>query len=262
MDPITFTANDGSTDSNTAMVSITVNNVNQPPVITTFNLPSSEPIPLNTPVTPTVICLDADGDEITKEINWGDGTSDSNGTHQYSSVGVYTLTLTVSDPSGASSFATYEYVVIYDPYGGYVSGHGSIWSPVNSSYFYMQQEGKAKFGFVSKYEKGAKIPTGTTAFQFKAGNLDFTSNTYDWLVVAGPKAQFKGVGTIINDQGEYGFMLTAIDGALNGGKGEDKFRIKIWDKVTDTVVYDNQAGVSDDSNPTTLIENGNIIIHK
>ncbi len=84
---------------------------------------------------------------------------------------------------------------------------------------------------MSKYLKGASVPTGNTEFQFKAGNLNFHSEEYDWLVVAGARAQFKGRGQI-NNAGDYGFMLTAIDGAVNGGGGVDKFRIKIWNLAT------------------------------
>ena len=56
----------------------------------------------------------------------------------------------------------------------------------------------------------------------KAGDLNFHSSSYDWLVIAGARAQFMGVGTI-NGAGSYGFMLTAIDGALPGGGESDKF---------------------------------------
>ena len=90
------------------------------------------------------------------------------------------------------------------------------------------------------------MPTGETEFQFKAGNLNFHSNSYEWLVVAGARAQYKGVGKI-NGMGDYGFMLTAIDGQVNGGGGVDKFRMKIWDRTTGSVVYDNQLGASDDA---------------
>lgn len=57
-------------------------------------------------------------------------------------------------------------------------------------------------------------------------------------------------------------MLTAIDGQINGGGGIDKFRIKIWDKSTGNIIYDNQLGGSDNENPTTAIGGGSIIIHK
>lgn len=84
--------------------------------------------------------------------------------------------------------------------------------------------------FNSKYQHGANVPTGNTEFQFRVADFNFKSTNYDWLVVAGAKAQFKGSGTI-NGSGNLGFMLTAIDGQLNGG-GQDKFRIKIWNKST------------------------------
>jgi hypothetical protein len=80
-------------------------------------------------------------------------------------------------------------------------------------------------------------------------------------VVAGPKAQFKGDGTI-NGAGNYGFMLTAIDAALTPSSDVDRFRIKIWDRATDQVVYDNQMDADDDAEPTTAIGGGSIVIHK
>ena len=103
------------------------------------------------------------------------------------------------------------------------------------------------------------MPTGQTEFQFKAGSLNFHSRSYEWLVVAGARAQYKGTGTI-NGTGEYGFLLSAVDGQKNGG-GVDKFRIKIWDKISGGVVYDNQSGASEDSDATTALGGGSIVIH-
>ena len=99
--------------------------------------------------------------------------------------------------------------------------------------------GKASFGFNSKYKKGANVPTGSTEFQFKAGDFNFHSDVYEWLVVNqnAQNAQFKGVGTV-NGTGNYGFMLWAGDGKLGGTA--DMFRIRIWNKnAGDGVVYDN-----------------------
>ena len=77
-----------------------------------------------------------------------------------------------------------------------------------------------------------------------------------------PKAQFKGSGTV-NGSGDYGFMLTAIDGQLNGGGGTDKFRIKIWDRSSnDEILYDNKMDAPDGDDPTTELRGGNIVIHK
>lgn len=121
--------------------------------------------------------------------------------------------------------------------------------------------GKATFGFVSRYQGGAKVPTGNTEFQFREGNLNFKSTSYDWLVVAGARAQFKGSGTV-NGAGDFALLLTAIEGKGNGGGGLDKFRIKIWDKNSGQVVYDNQMGTADDGTPSTALGGGSITIQR
>jgi hypothetical protein len=122
--------------------------------------------------------------------------------------------------------------------------------------------GKATFGFVSKYLKGAKVPTGSTEFQFHAAKFNFNSTSYDWLVVSGAKAQYKGIGTV-NGVSGYSFLLTATDGQVSGGGGTDKFRIKIWSTTTGTVVYDNKMGASEDIDAADpqVISGGSIVIH-
>jgi hypothetical protein len=177
--------------------------------------------------------------------------------------GVYPITVRVVDKdSGVVERATSEFLVVYDPTGSYVTGKGAIQSPAGACRLTCYgTEGRATFGFTSRYQPGAAIPTGTTAFEFKAGNLDFASNAYQWLVVSGRRAQYKGEGTI-NAGGSYGFLLTAIDGDLPGGDGADRFRIKIWDKASGLVVYDNQLGANDSDDPVTVLANGGISIKK
>jgi hypothetical protein len=152
------------------------------------------------------------------------------------------------------------YAVFYDPNSGFVTGGGWITSPVVSELPYMQVSGKANFGFVSKYEKGKTVPSGNTEFQFQAGGLNFKSSVYEWLVISGIRAQYKGSGTI-NGTGDYGFLLTAIDGDLSPTPTADKFRIKIWNKSNGSTVYDNQYLVEDGTDPTTIIGGGSIVIH-
>jgi PKD repeat protein len=205
--------------------------------------------------------------------NWGDGTTsvgtvtEANGSgsvtdsHTYTKAGVYTVTLTVTDDDGGSDQSLFQYVVVYDPNGGFVTGGGWIDSPAGAYVADPAMTGKANFGFVSKYQKGATVPTGDTEFQFKAGNLNFKSRNYEWLVISGgSRAQYKGSGTI-NGGGDYGFLLTATDGQASGGGGNDKFRIKIWNKATGAVVYDNQPLAGDDATPTTALQGGSIVIH-
>lgn len=203
-------------------------------------------------------------------ISLGTGTLNGSGVATFKtsslSVGIHLITAVYGGDSNfsGSSDTTQDYIVIYDPTGGFVTGGGWITSPKGAYYPGTSNEltGKANFGFVSKYQKGASVPTGETEFQFKVANLNFHSEIYDWLVVAGARAQYKGTGTI-NGTGNYGFMLTAIDGQINGGGGLDKFRIKIWDLSSSVVVYDNQIGdTADTADPTTAISGGSIVIHK
>ena len=153
------------------------------------------------------------------------------------------------DQDGACTF-----LVIYDPDGGFVTGGGWITSPAGAYKADESLSGKANFGFVSKYNNGASVPTGQTQFRFKTGDLNFHGSAYEWLVIAGPLAQYKGSGTI-NGAGDYGFLLTAKDSAINGGPATDTFRIKIWDKDNgEAVVYDNGTNQP--------IDQGSIVIHQ
>lgn len=248
-----------------------VQTANNPPVVDEIIAPV-DPVHIGFAISAVAHFSDPDSlDTHTALWDWGDGTtsvgtvSESQGSgtvqdsHIYDQAGVYSITLTVTDNNGDSGTALFQYVVVYDPTGGFVTGGGWISSPMGAYTLNPFMAGKATFGFVSKYKKGATVPTGNTEFQFKVANLNFRSEIYQWLVVAGAKAQYKGTGTI-NGEGNYGFMLTAIDGDIKGTT--DKFRIKIWDQNNDTLLYDNQLSVPDDADPTMEISGGSIVIHK
>jgi len=154
-----------------------------------------------------------------------------------------------------------QLLAVYDPSAGFVTGGGWINSPSGAYVPAPELTGKATFAFVAKYQKGASIPTGQAEFRFHIADMSFKSASYDWMVVAGARAQFKGDGKI-NGAGLYRFMLTAVDGDLLGGNHPDQFRIKIWDKATGDIVYDNQFGDLDTSELSTAIAGGSIVIHK
>jgi len=106
------------------------------------------------------------------------------------------------------------------------------------------------------------FPATCHIYKFQAGDINFHSNTYEWLVIGGPKATFKGVGTI-NGAGNFGFMLKAIDEKLTPSTDVALCSIKIWDKDDgDAVVYDSSLGAVDDGDSTTAISGGQIVIHK
>ncbi len=171
-----------------------------------------------------------------------------------SEAGIFELTFTATDPSGLSDTDNTT-VMVYGPARGFVTAGGWIYSAPGNYAADPTLEGKANFGFVSKYKKGATVPTGQTEFQFQAADLNFHSTSYDWLVVdeAGTSAEFLGSGTIngaLDPNGQdYRFMLWAGDG------NPDTFRIKIWweDGGAEVVIFDNGFGQE--------INGGSIVIH-
>jgi parallel beta-helix repeat protein len=241
---------------------VTVYNV--APTIDSFSVSPGEPVKLGDLTTVSAGYTDPGSETLSTTIDWGDETSTTatgdsiEETHEYATTGVYTITLSVTD-GVATVDTTYRYLVVYDPDGGFVTGGGWISSPEGAYIVDETLSGKATFGFVSKYKNGATVPSGNVRFQFKVGDLVFNSDDFEWLVVAGAKAKFKGTGTI-NGEGNFGFMISAIDGDDDGK--DDTFRIKIWDKDDDdAVVYDNQMGADDDDAPTTALGGGQIVIH-
>ncbi|MEO5648858.1 MAG: YDG domain-containing protein, partial [Ginsengibacter sp.] len=172
-------------------------------------------------------------------------------------VGLYAVTAV----AGSGCAQSTAYFSVYDPNAGFVTGGGWINSPLGAYNVDPTLTGKANFGFNAQYKKGSSVPTGNTEFQFQTGNLNFKSSMYNSgsLVIAGPKAIFQGTGTI-NGTGNYNFMISAIDGSINGGGGVDKFRIKIWTSGGG-VVYDNNMGTLDNGDPSTALGGGSIVIH-
>jgi hypothetical protein len=279
---VTFEVSDGSlTDSQKVVITVTaVQTDTLAPLIQGITA-TPNPVAINTNVALTAIVDDrSTGNSNIASVQYStDGTSwiqmqatDGAFNSPYEAVNtilqgyanpdILSIKIKASDAAGYIALSEPLLLVIYDPSGGFVTGGGWIVSPAGAYIKDPSLAGKANFGFVSKYQKNANVPTGETEFQFTVGGLNFHSGSYEWLVVSGPKAQFKGTGTV-NGQGNYGFMLTAIDGALNGGGGSDKFRIKIWNKAAnDALVYDNQQNLADSADPTTIIGGGSIIIHK
>ena len=167
-----------------------------------------------------------------------------------------------TDAAGNTSAPTCILLVAFDPAAGFVTGGGWIDSPASACpTFCRGAAGRAQVSFVSRYQKGASIPTGETSFDFQAGNLRFKSSSYQWLVVngRGAVAQYEGSGSV-NGVSGYGFRLTVYDAALTG-VGSDGIRMKITD--SSRAIYDNKAGSNDDNARanTQRISGGNIVIH-
>jgi len=264
---------DTSDNSDIDSAVVTVNNV-APSVGSITDLPIN-PIPVGTTVVPTVDFTDpGTTDTHTAEWDWGDetiepgtvaqgsGTGLVSDSHTYNTPSIYTVAQTVTDDDGGVGQSIFQFVVVFDPSGGFVTGGGWINSPEGAYTADESLTGKANFGFVSKYTQGTTTPSGNTKFVFKIAGLNFHSDVYEWLVVAGHKAQFKGTGTI-NGEGNYGFKVFTIDENLTPSTDDDLFRIKIWDKNNaDAVVYDNELLTDEAADPTTAIGGGSIVIHQ
>ncbi len=207
-------------------------------------------------------------DTHTARWDWGDGTTtngvvtEANGTgsvtgsHAYAKAGVYTVTLTVFDDDGASQQSVFRYVVTYDVDAGSINGSGWFDSPAGAYRPDPTLSGKAHFGFVSRYAKGATVPSGSVSFRL--GKFNFSGTAYDWMVIAAPRGMLRGAGTI-DGAGDYGFLVSGFDGKDAGSN--DLLRIKIWDRSTGAVIYDNQPGAPDDAAPAMAIGAGNVNIH-
>tara|TARA_R100001369_G_scaffold21881_4_gene39791 strand:- start:40031 stop:43435 length:3405 start_codon:yes stop_codon:yes gene_type:complete len=231
---------------------------------------SSTPVPLNQPanltatVSPAVAGVNVTF-SVTDEANAtvytttvltnGSGMATAT-TGNLGTVGVLKVTAT----AGIGCSISTAYIPVYDASGSFVTGGGWIMSPAGAYKADITLTGKANFGFVSKYKKGSSQVEGNTEFQFKAGNLNFKSMLHESgsLVISGNKATYRGDGTINGVPG-FKFTLVALDGDFNSGTAPDQFRIKIWG--ASGIIYDNGLGADDNSDVSTALGGGSIVIH-
>ncbi len=205
-------------------------------------------------------------DTHTCSVGWGDGATTAGtvsggsctASHGYAAAGVYTLTMTVVDDDTGTSTSTFSYVVVYGG-PGFVTAGGWLNSPAGGYVPDPSLAGRANFGLNARNR--ANGTAGQTQFQFQRDTrMKFDSSSYDWLVVSGAWALYAGSGTI-NGEGDYGFVVSVVDGRRAGDRVH-RFRIKIWDKATTEVIYDNNPTAGDDYAVATQPTNsGSIVIH-
>lgn len=249
-----------------------------------------DPTATNSPVEITASTTDLQDFIEKATIDWGDGTLEKvnlsgnsvntmGGSHSYLTPDVYQIKVTVNyhDPSTDDlefvHVGVLDFVVVYDPAGGFVTGGGWFDSPPDA---YTPNDrddtnvtGKAHFGLVSRYKKGQSAPDGSTNFRFAAGDLEFNATAYDWMIITGARARYKGKGSVNGGAELYKFQVTALDADENDNDShtEDSFRIKIWQEDTggaEIVLYDNGLGTDDSagSGGTTPLGGGSITVHQ
>ena len=254
---VTVTASLGGR-SQSASAPLQLSNAN--PVITSAT-PSSTLVPAGTSVTVTAPFTDAgSNDTHTCSATWDDGAPATTGTvtggvckvtKALTAVGVRTITVTVTDDDTGFATRDTDYVVVYDPNGGFVTGGGWVQVPAGALSTNPSATGRASFGLNSKYKKGDTVPTGSTEVQFQAGGVNFQSSAYQYLLVSGTTATYRGTGTVNGTTG-FTFQVTVVD------SGADGFRMQVWDS-TGALLLDTKRGAAD--GVTQALSGGSVVIH-
>ncbi len=153
-------------------VVVGINPINYPPQVGPIAI-TPDVVAVGQPVSAGALFTDPDAwDSHTAAWNWGDGYTTSgvitetlgtgwvDGSYAYASPGIYRVQLSVYDSFGNVGKSFYQYVVVYDPNGGFVTAGGWIDSLPGAYQPDPSQTGKANFGFVAKYKKGDSLPGG------------------------------------------------------------------------------------------------------
>ncbi|HSW87848.1 MAG TPA: PKD domain-containing protein [Candidatus Saccharimonadales bacterium] len=239
--------------------------LNVAPIVGTIAV-STNPVVVNNAITTTATFTDSGvSDTHTASWNWGDGNTttgtvtESNGTgsvtdtHTYTQAGVYTISLTITDNSGASGTNTFQYISVYNPTPqGLFSGARIFDSPVGAYSQNTSLTGKVMFGVSVKYNNNQ--PTGNVNMSFKSANVNFVATAINSLVTSNGMATVTGSGTVNGNSG-YTFFATG----LNSSQGGPDIRFQIKDS-SNNVIYDSQPGAPITSIPTTSVT-GNIVVH-
>jgi hypothetical protein len=128
----------------------------------------------------------------------------------------------------------------HDGPGGTANGQGWITSPPGAYVSDPSLTGRALFSFEASREKGEGVPRGRVTFALGAADFAFGSVVCDGITLSSATAWLEGRGTV-NGRGDYGYMLTANDSRSKDGAGG--LRFIIWDRVSLTIVYDNQPTI-------------------
>jgi hypothetical protein len=277
---------------NSVLLNVTDNNGNMTsePVIVTVENDTPVLISLDVPSGPIVLNEEINVSAVYEDVNlasaiweWSDGTTSAGiisagnitGSHTYTEPGVFTISLLIKDICGQTAQESFDYIVIVDPNGAFVTGGGYLMSPKGAFVGDESISGKAHFAFVAKYKKDkkgkedkdhdshndySKMPHGVTVFYLKEAKIKFKSKSVDWLMVNGNVAMYQGTGKIKKDPTDYRYQVSVIDDG-HGKKAEDKYRFQLWDIASGALVYDNQLGDGANANATQVIDRGAIVIH-
>ena len=274
---------DGGFTEYTATVAV----INRSPVITALGLPAT-PVAAGSPVTLVATFIDpgtADthigefilgpsGPIVQASVVESNGSGSMTATVTFATAGVYTIEARVRDDDGgsdtrSSASGTPPAVVVtdpvvVDPVFGSVAGTGIFNSPAGALVSNPAFTGRPAFAFGAKHLEGGAL-AAHLEFVIKLANFHFRSTSNQSLTFGDGVARYRGEGTV-NGAGSYAFQVTAVDGGWIGSGWErltagDKIRVRIWNKDTGAVVYDNQPGMPESSDAASPLVIGAIVIH-
>lgn len=264
---LTVTDVNGNSSTGTAIVTVT----NDKPQITSLELPADEQ-QVNTTVNLSATYTDVNLSKAL--VNWGDGSETTatfaegsiSAEHNYLKAGIYEVTLTISDTCGLEAIETHEYVIIFDPNAGFVTGGGWFSTTVGAWTGSSDSDIKSHVEFNSKYKKDSQVPQGIFNFTLTKKTteeddealLKFKSTAINWLVIDGNKAYLSGTGKIDNNEG-FTFLLAFTDGD-KVGESEDYIRVQITNSTGD-IVYENQLRAPMAAYPVQELDKGSLVIH-
>jgi len=197
--------------------------------------------------------------------NWGDatlgagtvaeafGNGVASGTHAYASPGLYSLDVIVTDDDDGSALGEkgFQYVAVYDPAAGGITGGGTFESPAGAYTANPAATGSAIVVINANYQSGENVPSGATSFRLHSANLVFQSSGYEWLIVKGNQAFLQGSGLLNGGPCKF---LVAIE---TGFSSSTALRFEFWDDTG--VLYDSQPGYPKTADPMTPLL-GNVTI--
>jgi hypothetical protein len=186
------------------------------------------------------------------------------GNYKFTSPGIYKIQMNVTDQNKTMNYANTNgeleaLVVIYDPANGNAYGGGYFNSPAGGLASNRAATGKVSYGFTVSNFKNSTYPKGETQLNFSISDFEFNALNFEYLMISGANAQFKGTGKVAGDRAGYAFIMTVTDGQLDG-TGVDKVRIKIYNNRSGVVIYDNQPGAGDAALPTQAVGSNSTVV--
>lgn len=184
---------------------------------------------------------------------------------RYTRAGIYTVRATVSDEDGGTSaMAHYQYALVYDPAGPFVTGGGWFDAPASACPTLCGSgggAGKTHFTVEAQFAPDQPdAPRGAAKFWLQGKKaLDVRSTSLTMLIAWDDRAQLWGPA-MMNGASGYLLRISGLDGRGRGNAKGDAVRIELFDP-SGVRVYDTQWGAPRDATPMTTVQGGQLKVH-